>query len=185
MAEKNYDEAIAIYNEAYDKMKQSPRLAEIIFMKGSALSNKGDIANANNTFEEVIQYYPNTIFAAKSKFEIGAIEMAAGNYEKANNYFQDLANSRSDDLGAKAQYYLGLSYFEQKNYNEAISAFVRVRTIFSAYDEWLAKSYLKMAEAYTIQKDYEQAKDIYRTVLAKHKGDVFGQEAQTKLRALK
>ncbi len=185
MAENNFDDAVAIYNEAYDKMKQSPRLAEIIFMKGSALSNKGDIKGATDSFEEVIQYYPNTIFAAKAKFEIGAIEMAAGRYDNADNYFQDLANSRSDDLGAKAQYYLGLSFFEQKNYNEAISAFVRVRTIFSAYDEWLAKSYLKMGEAYTIQKDYDQAKDIYRTVLAKHKGDVFGQEAQTKLRALK
>ncbi len=185
MSQKDYDSAINIYNEAYDKMKQSPRLAEIIFMKGTAYSNKGDIKNATDSFNEVIQYYANTIFAAKAKFELGAIEMAAGRYENADNYFQDLANARSDDLGAKAQYYLGLSYFEQKKYDDAISAFVRVRTIFSAYDEWLAKSYLKMGEAYTILKDYDQAKDIYRTVLAKHKGDAFGREAQTKLRALK
>ncbi len=185
IAQKNYDAAISIYNEAYNKMKQSPRLAEIIFMRGTAFSNKGDIKSANDSFDEVAQYYPQTIFAAKAKFEIGAIEMAAGRYSNADSYFQNLANSRSDDLGAKAQYYLGLSQFEQKKYIEAISAFVRVRTIFSAYDEWLAKSYLKMGEAYTILKDYEKAKEIYRTVLAKHKGDVFGNEAQTKLRALK
>lgn len=182
---QNYDSAIEIYNKALDKIPNSPRIAEIVFMKGITYGNKKDPDNAYSVFQDVVQYYSGTIFSEKAKLELGLIELSAGRYSNAEFYFKNLAESRSDDIGAEAQYYLGSTLAEEGNSTDAIAALERVRTIFSAYEEWLTKSYMKLGDIYTEQEEYDKAKEYYRSVLSKHKGDQFGQEAQTKLRKLK
>ena len=184
-AMKNYDAALDIYDRAVDKIPNSPRIAEILFMKGVTYGNKQDPDNAYSVFQDVVQYYSGTIFADKAKMELGLIELAAGRYDNAEFYFKNLADSRSDDIGAEAQYYLGVSLAENGNTEDAVSALERVRTIFSAYDEWLTKSYMKLGDIYTSEESFDKAKEYYRSILAKHKGDQFGKEAQSKLRKLK
>ena len=181
---KNYDSALQVLNKAIENLSKSPRLPEILFMKGVTLTNNKNFDDAYADFAQLIQDYPASLFADKAKLELGLIELAASRYDNADSYFSGLAETRSDELGAKAQYYLGLSLFEQDKITDAITAFVRVRTIFSAYDEWLTKSYLKLGECYTKIKDFRNARDIYRAVLSKHKGDEYGKEAQKKLREI-
>ncbi|MEJ2615198.1 MAG: tetratricopeptide repeat protein, partial [Ignavibacteriaceae bacterium] len=181
---KKYDSSLVVFNKAIDLLSKSPRLPEILFMKGVTLTNNKNFDDAYAVFAQLISDYPASIFADKSKFELGLIELAADRYDNADSYFQNLAETRSDELGAKSQYYYGLSLFEQDKITDAITAFVRVRTIFSGYDEWLTKSYLKLGECYTKIKDYKNAKDIYRAVLSKHRGDDYGKEAQKKLREI-
>ncbi len=181
---KKYDSTLVVFNKAIGLLSKSPRLPEILFMKGVTLTNNKNFDGAYAVFAQLISDYPASIFADKSKFELGLIELAADHYDNADSYFQNLAETRSDELGAKAQYYYGLSLFEQDKITDAITAFVRVRTIFSGYDEWLTKSYIKLGECYTKIKDYKNAKDIYRAVLSKHKGDDYGKEAQKKLREI-
>jgi len=180
----NYDAAINIYDAALEKLSQSSRIAEITYMKGTTLINKKDYAAAYNVFDEVIQYFGKTIFADKSKFELGLIELARENYINADLYFKTLAETHSDELGAEAQYYYGYSLFEQEKTDEAIAALERVRVVFSAYDEWLTKSYLKLGDCYTKLDQIDKAKEMYRVVIGKHRGNVYGQEAQNKLREL-
>ena len=182
---KNYDAALDIINKAIDKLSQSQRFPEILYLKGVTLSNKGDITNAYAAFNDVVQDFPETIFAQKAKFELGLIDLAAKRYDNATQYFQELANNRTDDIGAKAQFYLGETLLEQNKVTDAISAFVRVRTIFSAYDEWLTRAFLGLGDCYVKLKDNRQAKEMYRTVLSKHKNDEFGKLAEAKLRKLR
>jgi TolA-binding protein len=182
---KDYDSAIDIYDKALDKIPNSPRIAEILFMKGITYRTKDDPDNAYAVFQDVVQYYSGTIFADKAKLELGLIELATQRYSDAEVHFKDLADSRSDDLGAEAQYYLGVALNEEGSIASAIDALERVRTIFSGYDEWLTKSYMKLGDIYTEQQSFEKAKEYYRSVLSKHKGDQFGLEAQSKLRKLK
>jgi TolA-binding protein len=183
--QKDYDSAIEIYNKAIDKIPKSPRIAEIVFMKGVTYSNKQDPDNAYSVFQDVVQYYSGTIFADKAKLELGMIELSASRYSNAEFYFKNLAESRADDIGAKAQYFLGVALAEEGNTEDAIDVLEKVRTVFSAYDEWLTKSYMKLGDLYTEKEDYNKAKEYYRAVLTKHKGDQYGHEAQDKLRKLK
>lgn len=182
---KNYAEAIKIFDAAVEKLPRSPRIPEILFSKATTYVNMQDIVNAYETFDYVIQYYGTTLFADKAKFELGLIEFSAGRYEYADNHFRALAEKRVDDLGARAQYYYGVSLFEQNKINEAITALVRIRSVFASYDEWLARSYLKLGECYEKLNDKERAREMYRAVLSKHKGDSFGIEAQNKLRSVR
>jgi len=182
---KNFAAAEDIYNKAIEKLKNSPRAADLLFLKGMTLVNKKDLSAAYEVFDEIVLYHKESIFADKAKLELGFIELAAGRYSNAELYFKGLADTRSDDLGAKGQYYYGETMLEQNKIDDAITAFVRVRTIFPAYGEWLTRSYLKLGECYTKLNENAKAKEMYRTVLANHRGDQFGKEAQEKLRELR
>jgi len=180
----NNDKAIEIYSYALSKLNENPKVAEIAYNKAMAYINKGDINKAYEDFNFVIQYYNSSIFAAASKYEIALIEMARKNYETSDMLLKELSETRDDDIGAKAQYSYGVSLLEQNKIDDAITAFVRVRFVFSGYDEWLTKSYLKLGECYIQKNDVQKAKEIYRTVAANHGGDEYGIEARKKLREL-
>ena len=183
---KNYDAAISTYEKAIDKLPpESPKIGEIAYNKAMVYVTKGEISKAYNEFNYIIQYHGETIFAANSKFEIGLIELARKNYETCDLLFRELSENRNDDIGASAQYYLGESLLDQNKIDDAITALVRVRFAFSAYDEWLTKSYLKLGECYEMKEDVQRAKELYRTVLNRHRGDEYGKEAESKLRKLK
>jgi TolA-binding protein len=182
---KNYNSAIDILNQSIDKLSKSPRLPELKFMKAETLINLGDINGAYDVLGDIVQNYNGNIFADKSKIELGLIDLAAKRYNNASVYFKDLSESRNDELGAKAQFYLGELYSDQEKYPEAVTSLVRVKTVFSGYDEWLTRSFLKLGDVYIEMKDYPKAADMFKVVLSKHKGDVYGKEAQTKLKALK
>ncbi len=181
-ASKNFDGALKIYDEGITQLKNSPRIPEFLFNKGTTLVEMSRFQEAYSVFDEVAMYYPQSIFADKSKFEMAVIEMAAGRYQNADNYLSALAEKRTDDVGAKAQYYYGLSLFEQGKYNDAITALVRVRTVFSRYDEWLTKSYMLLGDTYVKLNDKRNAAEMYRAVVSKHSGTPLGNEALQKLR---
>lgn len=183
-ANKKYDDAIKIYDAGSNDLKKSPKVPEILFNKGQTYLEMKKFQEAYSVFDDVAMYYPESIFADKSKFELALIEMAAGRYSNADNYLSALSEKRSDDVGAKAQYYYGLSLFEQAKYNDAIAALVRVRTVFSRYDEWLTKSYLLLGDCYVKLNDKRNAAEMYRAVIAKHSGTSYGDEALKKLRKI-
>jgi tetratricopeptide (TPR) repeat protein len=136
-------------------------------------------------FYDVSHYHPQTVFAQQSKFEMGLIDLSASRYENADELFLEIAEKQNDELGAKAQYHYGLSLFEQDRIPEAISALVRIRTVFSTYDEWLTKSYMALGDCYVKIDDNRKAEEMYRNVIVKHKNDAFGNEAREKIRQLK
>jgi len=181
-SEKKYDDAIKIYDEGITALTKSPKIPELLFDKGQTFLEMNKFQEAYSVFDEIAMYYPESIFADKSKFEIALIEIAAGRYSEADNYLSSLAEKRTDDIGAKAQYYYGLSLFDQAKYDDAITALVRVRTFFSRYDEWLTKSYLLLGDCYVKLNDKRNAAEMYRAVLAKHSGTIYGDEALQKLR---
>jgi len=181
----NYSASIELLEKASSILKDSPRLPEILFIKGTTYIKADDVQKAYGTFEDLAMYHPETLFADKAKLEMGLIDLAAERYEIANNHFMEVAEKRTDELGARSQYYYGLSLFEQNKITDAISALVRVRTVYSLYDEWLAKSYLLLGDSYVKLNDKRKAEEMYRVVVAKHKGDELGEEARQKINKLK
>jgi TolA-binding protein len=181
----NFDGSVKLLDKIIAQTSnESPRKSEFLFLKGTTLAQKGDLAAATDVYDELSMYYKNTLFGDKAKFELGLLLLNQRNFLTAERNFRELAETRSDDLGAKAQYYYGEALYQQQKINEAITAFVRVRTIFSGYDEWLVKSYLRLGDCYVELEDKDRAAEMYRAVLTRNKGDQFGQEAQKKLRAI-
>jgi len=181
---KDFASAIQVLSDTESKIASSDKLPEILYMKGTAQVKNNNIPEAYDTFNQVITYYEGTIFAAKSKLELGILELGNSNYENAQMLLKEVSEKRKDDIGAKAQYYYGISLFQQDKITDAISAFVRVRSIFSAYDEWYTKSLLMLGDCYVKLKDINQAREMYKAVLSRHSRGELAQEARTKLRKL-
>ena len=184
-ANGNYQASIEVLEQASTKLKDSPRLPEVLFIKGTAYIKMDNVQKAYGTFEELAMYHRETIFADQAKFEMGLIDMATGRYDIADKHFLDVAEKRTDDLGARSQYYYGLSLFDQGKYSESISALVRVRTVYSQYEPWLSRSYLLLGDCYVKLNDIRQAEEMYRVVVTKHKGNELGEEARQKISKLK
>jgi len=179
---KNYDDAISIYNNGINELKKSAKIPEFQYNKGMTLLEKNNFQEAYSVFEEVVIYYPGTVFGDKSKFELALIDIAASRFAIADEYLTALSENRTDDLGAKSQFYLGQSLYDQAKYKEAITSLVRVRTVYSRYEEWLMRSYLLLGDCYVKLNDKRNAAEMYRAVVTKYIGTPIGNEAQQKLR---
>lgn len=183
--DKKYDDAVKLYEQATTTFRNSQRYPELMFLKGETYVKKGDRGSAYDIFDEVVIYYDGTIFADKSRLELGKIELAAKRYDNAVKYLQHIVTKRTDELAAEAQYVTGLVYLDQKKNTEAITAFVRVTNLYANFTEWTAKSYLRLGEIYERMKETGKAREIYRNLIQKHRGDEYGIEAEQKLRRLK
>jgi TolA-binding protein len=180
-----YQKANEYYNSAINELPNSSKLPEIIFNKGLVLVDLKNFQDAYDTFTDVISLFPKSIFAEKSKLEIALIELFLKRFDKAVELLTNLSRNRTDDIGAKAQYYLGYSFFEQKKFTQAIDEFARVRNFFSRYEEWAINSIILTGDCYVELKDKRKAEEMYRLILTKYKGTQFAKQAQDKLRKLR
>jgi len=178
----NFEKEIEFYNSVLPKIDSSPKAEEILFLLGNANINAGKKDEAFEAFDTIIQYYNKTLFSDKAKIEIGILEIENKRALNSEQLFSEVAENRTDDIGAKAQYYLGVARYEQKKYDVAISALVRVRTVFASYDEWYTKSLLKLGDSYHKLKDKANARKMYRAVIKNHPRDKYGKEARSKLK---
>jgi TolA-binding protein len=181
---KQYGSAAGILKEAIDAQPSSNRVAELLYLQGIYLEKDNKQTEAYSIFDRIINNYEGSLFVAKAKVELGIIELQRNNYEKAQSYLKEVGENRLDDIGAQAQYLYGLSLFDQNRMDEAISAFVRVRSVFVAFDEWYTKSLLKLGDCYVKMKDNKQARELYKAVLSRHQNDEYSKEAKKKLNQL-
>ena len=177
----NFAAAVDLYSKTVSSMPDSKRVAEILYSKGTAQSKNSDIQSAYETFDEIITYHSQTIFAAKAKIELALLEMERKDFASAETLLRELGENRTDDIGAQAQYFYGVSLYEQGKTPDAISALVRVRSVFAGYDEWYSKSLLKLGDCYVKLNDKSNAREMYRAVIKRHKNDELGKEANQKL----
>jgi len=182
---KQYDKALEMLDKVLSNAQKTNKLAELLYYKGIALIEQGKIKEVYANYNKLIAEYPETIFADKAKIELGVLEMARNSYKTAEDVFSDIGNRRKDDVGAKAQYLYGETLLAEGKYNEAISAFVRVKTVFSSFYDWASKAELKIGDVYVKMNKKKKAKKIYSEIYRKHRRDVYGKEAGKKLRRLR
>jgi tetratricopeptide (TPR) repeat protein len=108
----------------------------------------------------------------------------AENYVRASEYFKTVATNRTDELGAEAQYALGLTQQASKNYPEAIISFMRVKYVFPAATEWIVKAYFNLGECYEKTNQKQKAKESYTYVVKQAKETELVAEAGRRLKSL-
>ncbi len=182
--EENFNDALTLYDRAIKELPDSKRMAELLFMKAGIYLKTNDLSKAYQAYNDIINYYDGSIFASKAKIELGLLELAGGRPENAEPLFRSEAESKVDDLAAKAQYYLGVSLFQQNKIQDAIIALVRIRSVFGMFDEWFTKSLITLGDCYVKLNDKAKAREMYQAVLIRHKDDTYATEATKKLKDL-
>jgi TolA-binding protein len=181
---KEYSQAINTLKETIALVPTSNRIPELLFLLGGNEVKNGNNSDALSTYDQIITYYDGNVFSSKAKIEAGKIELLNKNYSKADEYFREVAEKRTDDIGAEAQYQLGILLYEQNKIQEAITSFVRVRSVYAGYDEWYTNSLLRLGDCYVKIKDKKLAREMYRAVLTRHTSGPFAEEAKRKINKL-
>lgn len=103
----------------------------------------------------------------KASLYLGKAAMAKGDYETAKDEFLNTLNTARDEYGAEAKYRIGEIFSVTKQYkqsNEALTA-ISNSPEFSAYDEWVGKSFLLLADNYLAAGDVFNAKATLESLI--------------------
>ena len=88
-----------------------------------------------------------------------------GDFETAKDEFLNTLNAAQDEYGAEAKYLLGQIFYQQKQYKQSYETLVSLNNDFSAYQEWVGKSYLLLADNAVAMDDVFQAKGTLQSLI--------------------
>lgn len=101
----------------------------------------------------------------KASLYLGKAAMAKGDYETAKDEFLNTLNTARDEYGAEAKYRIGEIFYLTKQHKQSYETLVTISTDFKAYDEWVGKSYLLLADNYLATGDVFQAKATLESLI--------------------
>lgn len=168
------------YQQAFDYFKQLEtkgsryRLEAYIGM-GNAQLAMGEAEQAREQYEMALgvnaSYDP-------ARVGIGKVELENENYQAAKDRLSLVAESNTTEIGAEAQYLLGVIEQEQQQYEQALEAYSNVEVLYRAYDEWVAKAMLRSAESYIQLGNRGQARSTLSTIVKNYPGTPEAERAQ-------
>ena len=174
------DERI-LYDNVLPKISENKRISELKYIKAQNFLEAEDTASAYKELNELVNTRDGSLFYHKAEIELGVLELNRTNYESSLYLLRDVVNNRKDDIAAQAQYYIGLNYFKQEKLPLAITELIRVRSLFSLYDEWYTQALLLLGDCYVKINDKANASEMYKAVLKRHRNNDIAKEAKYKL----
>ncbi|MDQ4139264.1 MAG: tetratricopeptide repeat protein [Bacteroidota bacterium] len=182
---KNYPEAITYYSRlreiATSKKDQSNALMGL--MRIYFLTN--DYENTSKIADELIAQGNASLNAYNSALLYkGKASYAAGNLDQALTELSTTVGSATDANGAEAQYLVGEIHYKQKKYKESLNDLFKVSSNYSAYEYWLGKAFILIADNYTATNELFQAKATLNSVIENSPNQEIVEEAKAKLAAL-
>src|SRR6185295_20399859 len=104
--------------------------------------------------------------------------------EGAKDEFLNTLNAAHDEFGAEAKYLLAQIFYQQKDYKACYETLISLNDDFKAYQEWVGKSYLLLADNFTAMNDVFQAKATLQSLIDHFPQQNVKDEAKRKLTAL-
>jgi TolA-binding protein len=175
-------EALASFGKIQEQYPKSDEAAEASYQQGLELKSTNQADDAVRKFEATITQYPKSAASDRSRVALGWMNQSVENYTRALEYFKAVATNRTDELGAEAQYALGVTQQSAKNYSEAILSYLRVKYVFPSSEDWITKSYFNLGDCYEKTNQKQKAKDAYNFVIKQ--GGELAAEAEQRLRKL-
>ncbi len=182
--QKNFIRETELYDDILLKISNPKQISEIKYVKVQNFIENNDTLSAYQVLGEIIDKRDGSLFYYKSEIDLGILELTRSNYENSLYLLKDVVKNREDDLAAQANYYIGLNYFEQEKLPEAITELIKVRSLYSAYDEWYTKSLMLLGDSYVKINDSTNASEMYKSVLKRHRNDAIAKEVKEKLNQL-
>lgn len=127
---------------------------ELLFTQAGTFADSGQYVQANATYEQLVNQYPNSDYAVAALKEMYIIEnLSTENFTSLKNYYASIANQNPNTQICKtANFFSNLCDIQMKNYSNAISWYESViqepptfeDSLFAIID--LGNLYLKMEE---------------------------------------
>lgn len=181
---RRFDRAMVVLSDVEKKYAGIEGTDEAIYLKGSVFVSNGDLSEARNQFSFLLSAYPKSTGADKARLALAKMHHAGGEYRSALQYAEQVSSSRTDEIGAEAQFFIGTIYSDRKEWQNAANAFLRVRYVYPRYEYWHAKALLGLAHSYEQLQETRKAREVYQAVMKFDKVPEAKQEAEQRLKNL-
>lgn len=101
----------------------------------------------------------------KASLSLGKSALQQGDYETAKDEFLNTLNTAQDEYGAEAKYLLAQIQFTQKEHKQSYETLLSLTEDFSAYDEWVGKAFLLMADNFLAMDQVFQARATLQSLV--------------------
>lgn len=139
-----------------------------------------------NTYANIILERGNINAGAQNKASLylGKSAMAQGNYDLAKDEFINTLNTARDEYGAEARYRLGEIFYLTKQYDQCYKTLIGMDADFSAYEEWVGRSFLLLADNFVAMNNTFQAKATLQSLIDKFPLQTIKDAAKDKLKKI-
>lgn len=121
----------------------------------------------------------------KALLFLGKSAYAQGEYDEAVDHFLNALNTAKDENGAEAQYLIADIQHKKQEYKQSIETLYNMNSNFSAYEDWLGRSFLLIADNYMAMDETFQAKATLNSVIEKSPNTEIVERAKQKLLQIK
>jgi TolA-binding protein len=185
LSQQKLREADTAFLQMVQEFPQSSLSAQAGFERAQIASMLGDSIAALRIYSDVATTYSTTEYGDQSRYRVAMYYRGRGMPDSARVHFQPLVQRMENPMiAAEAQYRIGELWMKQKEYQNAVGAFLAVREKFSNIEDWFTLSLLALGECYEILKNNEGAREIYTTLSSLRAGDDYGRTAQSRLKKL-
>ena len=108
---------------------------------------------------------PNAGGQNKASLYLGKSALARGDYETAQDEFLNTLNTAQDEYGAEAKYHVAQIFHQQREYKRSYETLLGLTEDFAAYDEWVGKAYLLMADNFVAMDQVFQARATLQSLV--------------------
>ncbi|MDZ4745991.1 MAG: tetratricopeptide repeat protein [bacterium] len=180
---KSADSVLGIVMDKYPN--DTAYASQAGFDRAAMVRLAGDTARAIGIWTVIADRYPSTEYGDQSRYQLAVYHRRAGRPDSARFHLGVLA-ARVDQplLAANALYDIGVSYVREKNHEEAVKTFTRVRTEFAGAEDWYTLSLLGLGESLEALGRTPEAKEIYELVQTLRTDDDFGKTAKARLKRI-
>lgn len=139
--------------------------------------------DSSQRYAKIILDDGNVHISSKNKalLYLGKSAFAKGDYDQAQDEFLATLNTAKDQFGAEAQYMLGQIYYLTGDYNKSIETLISLNNDFNAYNEWVGKAFLLLADNYLALDDTFQAIGTLKSIVDDFPEEYYRQKAQEKI----
>lgn len=173
----NYSQAIEWYQQLSEKDSRFEQ--EALIGIGNANLEQGNTSEARQQFEQVLSINSDNDAA---QVGLGKVLLADGRVEEARRFFNLVVDNNTTEIGAEAQFLIGQSYADEGDRERAIEELSRVRSLFRAYDTWVAEAQYKTAEIYIRQGRRGDAISLLNSIVDNYQGTEGAEKAARLLR---
>ncbi len=159
-------------------------LSEVLYRKGRLFLNNGNAPEARRIWEDVVRRWDASPAADRARLGIARLTLTSGDPSSARALAQRVVASRTDEIGAEAQFVVGETWASVSDWKQAATAFLRVRYVFTSYPSWVDRAMLEAGRAYERAGDKARAKETYRDLLKRKPEEAVRKEAEQRLGVL-
>lgn len=120
----------------------------------------------------------------KAHLYLGKAAYTEGNFDEAIDQFVTTINTAKNEFGAEAQFMIGRIFYQQKQYQQSLNTLFEMNENFSAFDNWLGKAFLLIADNYVALNELFQAKATVNSIIQYSPVKEIVDEAKIKLEAI-